>query len=42
VKGSFSWGFVEKKDAEDIKKDEAKKKQEKKDKKEGKTTEVKE
>lgn len=42
VKGSFSWGFVEKKDADDIKKEEAKKKQEKKDKKEGKTTEEKE
>lgn len=42
MKGSFSWGFVEKKDADDNKKEEALKKQERKDKREGKTTEVKE
>ncbi len=38
IKGSFSWGFTEKKDADDLKKDKEKEKQEKKDKKENKVT----
>ncbi len=38
IKGSFSWGFTEKKDADDLKKDKEKEKQEKKDKKEKKVT----
>ena len=39
IKGSYSWGFEEKKDAEDIKKDKEKKKQDKKDQKQGKVSE---